>query len=260
MFSRGQKGETEINVNLDEPLTDDSYTKVVIELMKYILYQKQQIPFAYEALAKYQTNVKATDKNVASFKTLSNMLKNVSDHLASQFFLKNCDVKEIAILFGSTIFSSKLCIAIELPSYILNSRQHKEYQHSSRKPLLKLIRSLLECSEFQEAMGTPLNMTNVFVMLKKNDDNSVSDFFLPKPQYKLPVQTATCFRIKLCQSDQVNVQCNCASLVQIYHDSYMQLEKKLEDNVQYTQYNSSTESLYRWYQSKQIVKGFKFCS
>lgn len=142
MFSRGKKGETEINIMLDEPLTDDSCTKVVIELVKYILYQKQQIPLAYEALAKYQTNMKATDKNAASFKTLSNMLKSVSDHLSSQFFLKGCDVKEIAILLGSTIFSPKLCIAIELPSYILNSKQHKEYQHSSRKPLIKLIRSI----------------------------------------------------------------------------------------------------------------------
>lgn len=140
MFSRDKKGETEINIMLDEPLTNDSCTKVVIELVKYVLYQKQQIPLAYDALAKCQTSVKTTDRNAASFKTFSSMLKNVSDHLSSQFFLKGCDVKEVAILLGATILSPKLCIAIELPSYILNSKQHKEYQHSSRKPLLKLIR------------------------------------------------------------------------------------------------------------------------
>lgn len=142
MFSRHKKGEMEIDIMLDEPLTNDSCTKVVIELVKYILYQKQQIPFAYEALARFQTSVKATDRNAVSFKTLSNMLKNVSDELSSQFFLKGCDVREIAILLGPTILSPKLCIAIELPSYILNSKQHKEYQHSSRKPLLKLMRSM----------------------------------------------------------------------------------------------------------------------
>lgn len=102
-------------------------------------------------------------------------------------------------------------------------------------------------------------MTNMFIMLKKNDGNSVSDFFLPKPQYVPPIQTASCFRIKLCQSDQVDTQCNCESLVAVYHDSYkIQLEN--EDNVQYTQHNSSTHSLYQWYQSKQIIKGFKFRS
>lgn len=140
MFSRSKKAETKIDVLLDEPLTNESCTKVVIELLKYILYQKQQIPFAYEALAQYQTSVKATDRNAVAFKTLTNTLKSVSDNLLSQFFLKGCDVKEIAILVGATVVSPKLCVKIELPSYVLNSKQHKEYQHSSRKPLVKLMR------------------------------------------------------------------------------------------------------------------------
>lgn len=244
---------------LDEPLTSDSCTKVVMELIKYILYQKQQIPFTYEALAQFQTSVKVTDRNAVSFKALSSTLKNVSDHLSSQFFLKGCDIKEVAIILGATILSPKLYIRIELPPYVLNSKQHKEYQHSSRKPLLKLMRSMLECNEFQEAMNIPLNMTNMFVMLRKSDSNSVSDFFLLKPQYVPPMQMASCFRFKLCQSDQVDVQCNCRTLVKVYHDS-CETNLENEDDVQYTQYSSSTQSSYRWYQSKQIIKGFKFYS
>lgn len=144
MFSRDRKGEVEIDVMLDEPLTSDSCTMVVIEFIKYILYQKQQIPFSYEALARFQTSVKTTDRNAVSFGILSNTLKNVSDHLSSQFFLKGCDIKEIAIILGATILSPKLYIGIELPSYVLNSKQHKEYQHSSRKPLVKLMRLIKE--------------------------------------------------------------------------------------------------------------------
>lgn len=140
MFSRNKKVETKIDVLLDEPLTSESCTKIVIELLKYILYQKQQIPFAYEALAQFQTSIKATDRNTVAFKTLTNTLKSVSDNLFSQFFLEGCDVKEVALLVGATVLSPKLCIRIELPSYILNSKQHKEYQHSSRKPLIKLMR------------------------------------------------------------------------------------------------------------------------
>lgn len=140
MFSKRKNNEMEIDVMLDEPLTSDSCTKVVIELIKYVLYQKQQIPFTYEALAQFQTTVKATDRNALSFRTLSNTLRSVSDHLSSQFFLKGCDIKEVAILLGATISSPKLHIGIELPSYVLNSKQHKEYQHSSKKPLLKLMR------------------------------------------------------------------------------------------------------------------------
>jgi len=284
MFSRDRKDEMEIDVTLDEPLTSDSCTKVVMELIKYILYQKQQIPFTYEALAQFQTSVKATDRNAVSFKALSSTLKNVSDHLSSQFFLKGCDIKEVAIILGATILSPKFYIGIELPSYVLNSKQHTEYQHSSRKPLLKLMRlikeknlteyesvlkncntcyyicrSMLECDKFQKAMNVPLNMTNMFVMLRKSDSNLVSDFFLPKPQYVPPIQTTNCFRIKLCQSDQVDMQCNCKTLIKVYRDSCKAYLEN-EDDVQYTQYNSSTQSSYQWYQSKQIIKGFKFYS
>ncbi|KAL0118690.1 hypothetical protein PUN28_009390 [Cardiocondyla obscurior] len=244
---------------LDEPLTSDSCTKIVMELIKYVLYQKQQIPFAYEALVQFQTNVKTTDRNAVSFKALSSTLKSVSEHLSSQFFLKGCDIKEVAIILGATILSPKLYIEIELPPYVLNSKQHKEYQHSSRKPLLKLMRSMLECDEFQQAMNDPLNMTNMFVMLRKSDSNLVSDFFLPKPQYVPPVQAVNSFRIKLCQNDKVDVQCNCRTLVKVYHDSCKTYSEN-EDDVQYTQYNNSTQSSYRWYQSKQIIKGFKFYS
>jgi len=135
-----KKKETEIDVILDEPLTSDSCTKVVIEIIKYILYQKQQIPFTYEALSQFQKSIRETDRNAVSFKNLSNILKNVSDHISSQFFLEGCDIKEIAILLGATVLSPKICIGIEFPSYILNSEQHKEYQHPSRKPLLKLMK------------------------------------------------------------------------------------------------------------------------
>ncbi|XP_018373104.1 PREDICTED: MAD2L1-binding protein isoform X1 [Trachymyrmex cornetzi] len=254
MFSRDRKGEMEIDVMLDEPWTSDSCTKVVMELIKYILYQKQQIPLTYEALERFQNT---TDRNAVSFKALSSTLKNVEDHLSSQFFLKGCDIKEVALILGATILSPKFYIGIDLPSYVLNSKQHKEYQHSSRKPLLKLMRSMFECDEFQKAMNAPLNMTNMFIMLKKSDSNSVSDFFLPKPQYVPSVQTAGCFKIKLCQSDQVEIRCNCRTLIKVYHDSCMTYLEN-EDDVQYTQYNNSTQSSYQWYQSKQVIKGFKF--
>lgn len=150
---------------LDEPLTSDSCTKVVIELIKYILYQKQQIPFTYEALVRFQTGVKSTDRNAVSFRALSSTLKNISDHLSSQFFLKGCDIKEVAIILGPTILSPKLYIAIELPSYVLNSKQHKEYQHSSRKPLLKLMRLTKEKNFVKYVYEYTLEICNIHVII-----------------------------------------------------------------------------------------------
>lgn len=116
---------------------------------------------------------------------------------------------------------------------------------------------MLECDEFQEAMSIPSSITNTFVMLKKSDANSVSEFFLPKPQYTPPTQNVNRFKIKLCQNNQADVQCNCRTLVKVYHDSYKTMN---EDDVQCTQNDSPVHSSYRWYQSKQIIKGFKFYS
>lgn len=118
---------------------------------------------------------------------------------------------------------------------------------------------MLECDEFQEAMSAHSGITNTFVMLKKRDANSVSDFFLPKPQYIPPTQSTSCFKIKFCQNAQVEMQCTCRTLVKVYHDSY-NTHTKNKDSVRCTESNGSVHSSYEWYQSKQIIKGFKFYS
>lgn len=127
-----------INVTLDEPLTSNNCVKLVIELLKYILYQKQQIPFTYDSLSQLQ--MKSTDRNLSSIKTLLSTLKTTSEQLNLQFHLKNCKIKEIAILIGATIISPKLHVRIIFPSDILNSQEHFECKHASRKPLLNLMR------------------------------------------------------------------------------------------------------------------------
>lgn len=127
-----------INVTLDEPLTSNNCVKLVIELLKYILYQKQQIPFTYDSLSQLQ--MKSTDRNLSSIKTLLNTLKSTSEQLNSQFHLKNCKIKEIAILIGATIISPKLHVRIIFPSDILNSQEHFECKHACKKPLLNLMR------------------------------------------------------------------------------------------------------------------------
>ncbi|EZA60671.1 hypothetical protein X777_14277 [Ooceraea biroi] len=123
------------------------------------------------------------------------------------------------------------------------------------------VRAILECEEFQEAMSAPLGVTNTFIMLKKSDRNSVSDYFLPKPQYTPPTETTRldCFKIKLCHDNQVDIPCTCRTLIKIYHDS-CKTDSENETDVQCSQYNGSTQSLYQWYQSKQVIRGFKFYS
>ncbi|KAK2576445.1 hypothetical protein KPH14_005777 [Odynerus spinipes] len=259
MFSKIKKCDTDINVILDEPLTSDSCTKLIIELIKYVLYQKQQIPFAYDSLVQLQAKVKKTDRNSSFIKTLLNSLKNVSDHLSSELLLKGCIVKEVVIIVGATILSPKLQITLELPTQILDSLCHAECQHSSQKPLLNLMRSMMECSEFQDVMTLPLGPTNTFLLLQKSDNNSISSFFLPKPQYISPMQTTPSFRIKLLQKNQFNIDCNCANLVQIYREMASPCNKD-DSTVQFQEHSheQTVQAPFRWYQSREVIRGFKY--
>ncbi|XP_017757615.1 PREDICTED: MAD2L1-binding protein [Eufriesea mexicana] len=246
-----------INVMLDEPLTSNSCVKLVIELLKYILYQKQQIPFTYDSLS--QLKMKPTDRNSTSIRTLINSLKSTSEQLNTQFHLKDCKIKEIAILIGATILSPKLLIRIEFPFNILSSKEHLECKHASRKFLLSLMRSMLECSEFQDALTLPLNPTNTFVLIHKSDSNSVSEFFLPKPQYLPPIQTSNYFVIKLQHNDEIKINCNCINIVKVYNE-VSESKTNVDKDIEFLN-NSSiciTQVPYQWYQSREVIKGFKF--
>ncbi|KOC64730.1 hypothetical protein WH47_00233 [Habropoda laboriosa] len=246
----------DINIALDEPLTNNSCVKLVIEFLKYILYQKQQIPFACDSLAQLQ--MKPTDRNLSSIKTVLNSLKNTTEQLNSQFELEGCKIKEIAILIGATIITPKLHIRVEFPSNILSSQEHFECKHTSRKPLLSLMRSMLECSEFQDALNSPLNPTNTFVLIQKSDSNSMSEFFLPKPQYIPSKHTTNYFVLKLKYKDEIKIDCNCADIVKIYNE-----ESETYTNGEDIGFlNNSSVNIphapYQWYQSKEVIKGFKF--
>lgn len=142
MFKSQKKSESLINVDLDEPLTGVSYSKIIIEVVKYILYQKQQIPLSYDTLLKYHANSKPTDRNFNMIKNLSTSLCNISDQLQAELDLEKdiCDIKQIVILIGPTIVSPKLCIQFEIPKDLLNSKEHLEYHHSHRKPLLYIMK------------------------------------------------------------------------------------------------------------------------
>ncbi|CAK9822632.1 hypothetical protein ANTRET_LOCUS1120 [Anthophora retusa] len=239
----------DINVVLDELLTSSSCVKLVIELLKYILYQKQQIPFTCDSLAQLQ--MKPTDRNLSSIKTVLKSLKNTSEQLNSQFVLEGCKIKEIAILIGATIITPKLHIRVEFPPDILSNQEHLKCKHTSRKPLLNLMRSMLECSEFQDALNTPLYPTNTFVLVYKSDSNSMSEFFLPKPQY-VPSKHKL-FTLKLKHKDQVEVNCNCADIVKIYNDN-----SEMYVNKEEIRYLNNSNIPYQWYQSKEVIKGFKY--
>ncbi|XP_058803149.1 uncharacterized protein LOC131671047 [Phymastichus coffea] len=251
MFRHNIVRESFIPVDLEEPLTGQACTEMVIEIIKYIMYQKQQIPLSCDSLMKLHANSKPTDRNFSLMQNLVSSMYNVSSHLSSQFNIEDCTVKEILIVIGATIVSPKISIRLELPDSILNSKMHLRHQHSVRKALLSVMKSFCECSEFQDELAIPLEPTNTFILVNKKDPYKISEFFVPKPQFDLSTQKTASFHIKFNYIKNNQLNCNCDRLVHIYHDSdennIVEKLKKCDSNVSY-----------QWYQSREIFKGFKF--
>lgn len=141
MSKQKRNKELDVGVLLEEPLTSDSCCKLILELVKYLLYQKQQIPVTYEYLLRLgATSSGASDRCLATARNTLSCLQNISDHLNTELTRGSAVVKEIAVFMGATILSPKLCVRISLPPGILSGRRHYSEQHSTRKPLLNLMR------------------------------------------------------------------------------------------------------------------------
>ncbi|XP_012254766.2 MAD2L1-binding protein-like [Athalia rosae] len=266
MLRRSGKEELDVPVILEEPLTSESCCKLISELVKYILYQKQQIPLTYEYLLRMNdATVGANDRNLTIARTTLECLQNISDNLYVELCRGSNFVREIVISMGATMLSPKLCIRVSLPLGILDGRCHLTQQHSSRKPLLSLMKSITESADFQNAMTMPLGLTNTFILLQKNDCNSVSEFFLPKPRYTMPIGAlGSRFHIKLNHQDQYTNNCSCDNLIKVYHDqdsssSNLGAGRTIPEVEKVTtSIEPSKTKAYQWFQSRAVIKGFKF--
>ncbi|XP_003428196.1 MAD2L1-binding protein isoform X1 [Nasonia vitripennis] len=288
MFKSVKKVESNISVDLEEPLTAQSCSQLVIEIIKYIMYQKQQIPFSGDTLIKLYASTKPTDRNYSSMNKLINTLSSISDHLVHELNRDECDVKEVLIVIGATIVSPKLCIKLELPN-ILN-KTHIPRLHPHRKPLMTVMKSILECSEFQEELSTPLLPTNTFVLVQKRDPNKTSEFFILKPQFALPSRNMACLNIRLNYDENQTLNCECKRMrpnFYVYNDSFEVsagrhinmgqhipwnnlFKSRLREGEFRTRHsftdhskmkksrNNESNLPYLWYQSKEVFKGFKF--
>ncbi|OXU28257.1 hypothetical protein TSAR_001085 [Trichomalopsis sarcophagae] len=289
MFKSVKKVESNISVDLEEPLTAQSCSQLVIEIIKYIMYQKQQIPFSGDTLIKLYASTKPTDRNYTSMNKLINTLNSITDNLVHELTLDECDVKEVLIVIGATIITPKLCIKLELPN-ILN-KTHIPRLHPYRKPLMTVMRSILGCSEFQEELSTPLFPTNTFVLVQKRDPKKTSEFFIPKPQFALPSRNMACLNIRLNYDENQTFNCECKRMrpdFPVYNDNFKVLrghcvymgqhmtwsnpfKSRLREGEFRTRHsctedhskmkkslNNESNLPYLWYQSKEVLKGFKF--
>lgn len=127
-----------INVDIkvkmsDLPLTPFTCAMLVNEIIKYLIYEKCQIPYTYYYLKSLvkdaknvsETNIIATKHQniVAAYDTLENIMLNIY----SEFKCSENIIRRVLIIFGATPFCAKQVYSVNIP---LISHDHVESNHA----------------------------------------------------------------------------------------------------------------------------------
>lgn len=101
-------------------------------------------------------------------------------------------------------------------------------------------------------MSHPLGLTSTFVLLQKAD-RKTTEFFMPKPHFAVPSgPRVNSFTFKFKHVEETPCECN--SIIHIYNDFY---DEKAANFVS-SDVSDTEELRYSWYQSRQVIKGFKY--
>lgn len=253
-----------IETEFKDVLTGSSCTTLIAELIKYILYHKQQLPYTFDRLKYVITKCNSDESSVSSLKKGSNverLFRAAEEGLTTlemlfektKLELSDCKsgrVSEIALILGSSPMTPKQVYRIYLPDVYLG---HSPSNHPERKNLLQLLQSLIHSSRLTDMLSKPMQPTNMYFLIKKQGNNeNLSNWFLPKNRYKIP-KSGQQFHIRFRHPNLDSLQCSCQNFT-IYKD-HPEIEIEIEDKKEESDDNLESET--EWYQACAIFKGFK---
>ncbi|XP_014249833.1 uncharacterized protein LOC106666863 [Cimex lectularius] len=241
-----------LKVDLNEFLTPKSCSLVVKQLIKYIAYNTQQIPYTYDGIAK-QINCMKTSSDyletaqqsmkIMKANRLYNEIKNQFNNFESTFksieeeLLKNHEnhgLKEIILVLGTTLLCPKLIFRIQIPPL---SQQAKHCDISTRKSLCSLYRHLLK--DYDKMFSKSIGPTNTFIFLRMEGKPS-SDWFVPKHNFNISGRITS-----------IVFSFNTPTPFECYTCETSVVKEEVVNEAQVVE-NSPT-----WYQAKETIKGFK---
>ncbi|XP_052104305.1 MAD2L1-binding protein-like [Mytilus californianus] len=182
-----------------------SHTRCILvkEYLKYILYERQQIPVPYEQVKQGLKIMEDQLHNVNDVKTgpehkqqkppvrrsfvskmelrkITKLVKGLDElfeKLVENFEI--CpEVRQVLFLLGGTTVSPKECYLITLPPY------HPESNNLSSKFCIRYLMKELIMQDFVGKLKD-VRTTNAIVMLNAPADSGIK-WFLPKPNFTLP--------------------------------------------------------------------------
>ncbi|KAG8233785.1 hypothetical protein J437_LFUL003857 [Ladona fulva] len=216
MVGRNMKNcdQAVVDIQLEENLTSSSCSKVVSEIIKYLAYQKQQIPYPFEQLKLLVNKSKLAGEQETIGKSVKrrclqlerhhskatdavDTLENIFKNIEAEFMISDEDgigrVEEVVVMFGATPVTPKDVFRIQLPPVKFHS-VFDTPKPPSRKTMVQLLRCLLESEDLNSIISQPIAITNAFVFFKRksasdklsNASGGGKRWFLPRENFRLP--------------------------------------------------------------------------
>ncbi|KAG8323664.1 hypothetical protein J6590_001407 [Homalodisca vitripennis] len=258
-----------LTVALTDIITPKSCSSYIAELIKYIVFNKQQIPYPYERLKLFVLKRRERQKlielhnnsenNDASlrvsfvmekyykkveeaFEILDNVFKCIEHELtkSSEHLLE-----EVVLLFGATPLSPKDVYRIKIPSLTYG---HSENQHLYKRQIGNLFRNIIISDDVNARLQRSVGLTNMFVMVKlRKGGNTDSQWLLPRDCYQLSQRAQqVCFTLESTAARP----CTCTQ-TELLSDNMAALVLNSDDT------DPGDQCV--WYQMQRTLKGFRDC-
>ncbi|XP_014372038.2 uncharacterized protein LOC106721588 [Papilio machaon] len=260
-----------IKLDIGDQLTSISCGHIVVELIKFIAYQRLQIPYSYQWLKQVVNKkrqcieAKDTFQSEKHFHVASSALENLDFIIKS--LLKEIDGPtvpgEVCIALGGTPDTSKEVYRLLLPSYCHKSQCHSKHIASDQKIQMNVFRTLVTSDVLSKVFQNTLPPTNLHVLLKKKNstcDVVCTDSFVLFNGYRLP-RSAKVVVIDFRTESHENL--SCCNNFEVFEEVITKnlTDLKICDNENDVEDFNEIESssTMSWYQSCYVMKGFRDC-
>ncbi|XP_037876318.1 uncharacterized protein LOC101742634 isoform X1 [Bombyx mori] len=273
MSSSTPNKHLKLEINIGDQLTTISCGHVVAELIKFIAYQRLQIPYTYPWLKQLITKRKELDhenrkesfQSEKHFRTAETALKNLDLILKSLLLEINSPSMpdEVCIILGATPITCKEVYRLILPATCHRPQCHSSLIASDQKIHRNVFRAVVTSEKLNEMFLNTLAPTNMFVFLKKRTFND-QDALLDTSNYsftsghRIPASS----RIIVINFRTGNTEnFSCCNEFKIFSDvstTDIGIEDSFNENCEELNEIESTDTI-KWYQSSYVMKGFKDC-
>lgn len=267
----------DVCVHLSDIMTPQSFSSLIQTLIKYLVYEKQLIPYPYDRLKLYvqkykelnfeQENSCCNQKNKYRLES-EKYYKKVSDAIESLETVFQCieneflshvenHIESVVILIGSSVLNPLTVFNINVPEL---SYSHCEKQHSSRQHIDNVFRNILNNDKFNDILTSNIMVeTNLYVMFKvKKGGKMATNWCVPKEQFRT-------FRGKqvVLRFDQPQNEINakkyetCCIKDCLNFKVFVDFDNQTSVQALQTFDNTFTNSVVDWYLGKHHITGFK---